>query len=64
MPETRTLTLWFLGEQMRERLAAEIDRLQPYQLEALAGQFRRLSEQCSRELHRRRDEAARPRSKP
>jgi hypothetical protein len=52
-------SLWSLSETIRERLAAEISGLEAYQLEAFAGQFRRLSEQCSRELYRRRDEASR-----
>lgn len=51
--------LFTLGEQLRERLVVELAQLEAYQLEALAGQLRRLSEQCSRELYRRRDEAAR-----
>jgi ribonuclease D len=65
MPDApRSPSLWALAEQLRERLTAEQDRLQPYQLEAFAGQFRRLSEQCQRELYRRRDEAARLRRDP
>lgn len=52
-------SLWALSEQLRERLAAELDTLESYQIEALASQLRRISEQCSREVYRRRDDTAR-----
>jgi hypothetical protein len=59
MPDTPRPTLWTLSEQLRERVAAELAQMEAYQLEAIGGQLRRLSEQCSGELHRRRDATAR-----
>lgn len=57
-------SLWAQTEQLRQRLAAEVETLPPHTLEALAGQLRRLSEQCSREIYRRRDPDARLRRDP
>jgi DNA mismatch repair protein MutH len=57
-------SLWLQSEQVRERLAAELEELQPYQLEALAGLYRRMNELCRGELHRRGDATSRLRRDP